>query len=325
MKKVLVVDFAACEGGALSVLKDYYNQVKNDKNNFYYFLLNDYYFDETDNIKIIVLKKYKRRINRLYFDYIVGRKYVKHINPNEILSLQNTIIRGTKVKQSVFIHQAIPFQTIKNFSFFIKNEIKYAIIQHLIGKVIISSAKKADKVIVQTKWMKEAIIDKCGIKPEKVEIHFPEVKIGKIKSIKKEKDNVIHFFYPTSDDLYKNNEIIFDCVNQLITDGITNFVVEMTINGESSKYIKKIGRISREDVISRYYDSILLFPSYIETLGLPLLEAKLCNSTIIASNTAFSHELLNNYNKASFFNPFSVDELKRVMIKQIKNEGEKNI
>ena len=43
--KVLVVDFAASERGALSILKEYYDEISNDKDNEYYFLLNDYYIE----------------------------------------------------------------------------------------------------------------------------------------------------------------------------------------------------------------------------------------------------------------------------------------
>lgn len=321
MSKILVVDFAACEGGALSVLKDYYEQIKNDKNNNYYFLLNDRYFAETENVKILVLKKYKKRIKRLLFDYLIGKKYVNKIKPDEILSLQNTIIRGTKVKQYVYIHQSIPFQKIKNFSFFKRNEIKYAIIQHLIGKSIINSAKKANKVIVQTNWMKAAVIEKCKIDSDKVEVCAPKIIIDKKKNNKIMNNDIVHFFYPTSNDIYKNNEIIYKCVKDIVKDGITNFCVELTINGESSEFIKKLGKISREEVFSKYNNSILLFPSYIETFGLPLLEAKMCESIIIASDTPFSHEILNDYNKVEFFDPMSSNELKKIMVKYIKKKG----
>ena len=45
---------------------------------------------------------------------------------------------------------------------------------------------------------------------------------------------------------------------------------------------------------------ITLFPSYIETFGLPLLEAKELNGIVLASDRPFSHEILDGYDKAIF-------------------------
>ena len=80
--KILFVDFAASNGGALSVLNDYYHKALDDKNNEYIFLLSDYYFEEKDNVKIIIKKKEKRWINRLVFDFFTGKKVVNKIMPD---------------------------------------------------------------------------------------------------------------------------------------------------------------------------------------------------------------------------------------------------
>lgn len=314
-KKIMIVDFAASTGGALSILKDYYNN-KTKMNNEYVFLLNDYYFPEKENIKIIKCSKYKSWLKRLKFDYFDGNKYIKKFNPDEILSLQNTIIRGTKKFQTVYVHQAIPFQNIKKFSFFKKREIKLAIIQNMIGICIINSIKKADKVIVQTKWMKKAVVEKCKIDDNKVLTQLPHINLG--NNIKKTRKIANQFFYPTSNQIYKNNEIIFEAVKILKDEGINNFAVEMTLVGNSTENIKKIGKISHEDVMKKYCESILIFPSYIETLGLPLIEARECNADIIASDTVFSHEILDDYKNKMYFNPFSAKELAEKMKEMIK-------
>ena len=108
--KTLVVDIPASGGGALTILKEYYEIAKKDEKNEYVFLLSDYYLEETNNIKIMVLKKYKKWINRLKFDFFVGKKIVKKTNPDIIFSLQNTIIWRTKVEQILYVHQPLPFQ-----------------------------------------------------------------------------------------------------------------------------------------------------------------------------------------------------------------------
>ena len=63
--------------------------------------------------------------------------------------------------------------------------------------------------------------------------------------------------------------------------------------------------------------SVLLFPSYIETFGLPLLEAKTIGSPIIASDTPFSKEITSNYNNVNYFDYSDEIKLAKLMIKQI--------
>ena len=58
--RIVVNDIAAQKGGALTVLKDFYNYVKeNDTENEWIFLLGEKLLEETDNIKIITLPKIK--------------------------------------------------------------------------------------------------------------------------------------------------------------------------------------------------------------------------------------------------------------------------
>ena len=49
-----------------------------------------------------------------------------------------------------------------------------------------------------------------------------------------------------------------------------------------------------------------------------MLEASMHGSPILASDCAFSHEVLDGYDKVRFFNPFDSLELKKEMIKSIK-------
>ena len=52
--RVVVNDIAASSGGVLTVLKDFYQYVKeNDRENEWYFLVGDDYIEPTENIHII--------------------------------------------------------------------------------------------------------------------------------------------------------------------------------------------------------------------------------------------------------------------------------
>ena len=78
--------------------------------------------------------------------------------------------------------------------------------------------------------------------------------------------------------------------------------------------------LSREDLYQAYVDNILIFPSYIETIGLPLLEAQYTNTLIFAADCPYSREVLEGYHNAYFFHPFQPQELADLMHKAIKGE-----
>ncbi|EME3525110.1 glycosyltransferase family 1 protein, partial [Enterococcus faecium] len=68
--KIVVNDIAASEGGALSVLNEFYAEIlaSEDKNEWFFFLGKDY-IPETNNIKVKTFPKIKKSwTRRLLFD-----------------------------------------------------------------------------------------------------------------------------------------------------------------------------------------------------------------------------------------------------------------
>lgn len=316
--KILVVDFAASEGGALTILKEFYEEAKKDKNNTYVFLLSGEYLKSASNIKVVIDGDKKKHFNRLVFDLWFGRKYVEKFSPDLIFSLQNTIVFGARRKQVIYVHQPIPFQNEKKFSFFKKREMRYAIIQHLLGFLVKKSVKSADGVVVQTKWMQTEVSNKTGKNSKEIFIVKPTVHMPDNTSAGRVDCNV--FFYPTSNYLYKNNGLLVDAAEEMTERGITDFQINLTIPGKSLKNIKYLGKIDRGEVLKRLSSSILVFPSYIESFGLPLLEAREIGTIVLAADTAFSREILDGYENAYFFDPFSVESLMCLMERCVKGE-----
>lgn len=319
--KIVVNDIAASIGGAMTVLRDFYTFIcENDRENEWIFLLNQRYFEETENVKIITLPKVKKSgLHKLWFDFVSGRRYIRKLKPDVILSLQNIITFGLKVPQAVYIHQSIPFQEVKKFSFLRGAERKLAVIQRLIGRIIKWSAKKSNLVIVQTKWMKDAVSRMCHIPEDRVLLNMPKVNVGVAQE--GTLDNTT-FFYPTAGAVYKNNDCLYRASRLLRAQG-TEHTVYMTLSPEKSEGdIICTGRLLHEDVLRWYRTSVLVFPSYIETVGLPLLEARAAGAVILAAETVFAREVLAGYENAYFFDPFQPEELAGLMKKVICGEIE---
>ena len=81
--------------------------------------------------------------------------------------------------------------------------------------------------------------------------------------------------------------------------------------------VKLIGKIPYEKVLCYYKSSdLMIFPSYIETLGLPLIEAQYFNLVILVLDLPYTRELLERYNNFSIFDR----DLKLKIFSLLKNK-----
>ena len=312
--RIIVNDFAASTGGATSILVSFYNYlVSSGDCNEWYFLLSDKYIEETENIHVVLLDKEKKsRIRRLLFDYVYGRRLISKLKPDAVFYLQNTFIHGVHVPQIAYMDQPIPFQTACNFSFFDLEQRPYAIYQHIIGYLVKNACKAADLIIVQTEWMREAIVEQCRISVSKIKKIPPDI-YGVCNKEKGSLDNH-KFFYPASLTYYKNHGCIVQAIECINKTKKLDIQVDFTIEtNEKMNFpydeINCIGNISHSEVMDRYSTETLIFPSYIETYGLPLAEARLSGGMILTADTPFAHEILEGYVNAYYFDPFQPEQL----------------
>jgi len=352
--RILVNDIAASKTGALAILMDFYEYVKvhHPEHEWIFLTGIDCIKDPPANITVRVMDEVKRsQKDRLRFDLMTGSRFLEELKPDIILSLQNTLTKGSirrktdlyskdgkllakagdKIPQVLYVHQPLGFQKNKKFSFLKKEEREYAVYQYLIGALIDASVKRADRVIVQTKWMKAAVEEKTGTAGDKIFCVLPDVGDMSSYRLKSLQDfDRTHFFFPSGEILYKNHELILKAAKLLNDRGIKDFKVHFTLASlkdvtereypDPNGNIYYSGRVSRQEVLMEYSKGTLLFPSYIETFGVPLAEAREVGTMILASDCPFSLEVLNGYQNARFFDPFNEKELADLMEQVIKGE-----
>lgn len=329
--RIMVFDVPAESGGALSVLHEFYNEFKLDQDNEYFFVLSLPELKETKNIKVLRFPWVKKSwFHRLYFDYVIAPKLTIKYKVDKVVSLQNIIIPWIKVYQSVLVHNALPFS---NYRFSIKESKLLWIYQNIIGRKIKRSVKRANHILVQTNWMKEKIIEQLCIESKKIEVKCSEIEITPKRTYLKTENSRTTFFYPASGAIFKNHKVIIEACLRLKKDGIPGYNVIFTLSGDENEDIAKlhntvkenqlpvefVGTLTREEVFDFYEKSILLFPSYIETVGLPLLEAKKTETPVIAADCEYAHEMLEDYDKAYYFDPFSCEALCKTVTDFLKS------
>lgn len=322
---IMVFDVPAESGGALSVLNEFYSELKADKKNNYIFVISTPKLEKTKNIQVLNFPWIKKSwLHRLFFDNIFAPNLIRKYSIDKILSLQNVIIPNTKIFQTVYIHNSLPFSEYR-FSFF-ENRLLW-IYQNILSKGIFKSIRKANKVIVQTEWMKKAVIEKLSVDESKIDVIPPKIDIEVKKFYVRPTDGLTTFFYPASAVEFKNHRVVVEACLKLKEVGVKNYEVIFTILGNENKNskdlykivkendlpVKFIGSISRKQVFDFYLKTILIFPSYIETVGLPLIEAKMHKTPILASDCYYSQEILKDNLETNFFSPFNSDQLYSLM------------
>lgn len=335
--KIMVFDVSAESGGALSILNDFYSKSKVDENNSWIFVISKPELKETENTIVLRYPWIKRSwLHRLYFDNFIAHKLIKTYGADEVLSLQNVIVPHTNVYQTVYVHNSLPFV---DYKFTIYRNKKIWIYQNILSKIIFSSIRNADKVIVQTNWMKKVCINKLKVNGEKIEVQTPKVDIEVNKSFEPTRESLSTFFYPASGVEFKNHKVIVEACLELKEAGIKNVKVIFTLKGNENENITKlykivkehclpvdfIGSISRQEVFGFYSKAVLIFSSYIETVGLPLIEAKMHKTPILASDCVFSREILDEYDRVSFFDPFNYKELANKIYEIIDESSKENV
>ncbi|MBR1893294.1 MAG: hypothetical protein IJ815_07170, partial [Lachnospiraceae bacterium] len=178
MKKIAVLDIAASKTGALSILQDFAAFVrKYDKENEWYFITGaEGLIEPSEHLHVLPRPDVKfSKVNRLKFDHFTGAHYLSSLGCDVVFSMQNTLPKGNIMgrdgkcaKTAVYVHQPLGYQTWKKFSPFKRYEREYAMYQYLIAREIDASVRRADKVIVQTEWMKDAVAKKTGISRDKI-------------------------------------------------------------------------------------------------------------------------------------------------------------
>lgn len=324
-KIVFVNNTAATSGGALTILIQFIENVaiNFDENYvFYIFCTVDLKQYNSQKIKIINNIKGKSWKNRILWDLRGLKKWSKEksIYPDLLISLQNTGIYGfNNVPQVIYLHQSLPYYKDAKWSLLKAEERSLWIYKHIYRHIIGMSIRN-NYIIVQTEWMKKIVSDMHKVKKDKIYVIPPSIKNIDIKNVNNiKRDGEIMIFYPSIPVKYKNHKVLLEAIKLLKKENkVNNLKLILTID-KSTKYsldlyeylvennlqneVKFIGKVSYKEVLEYYKASdIVVYPSYVETYGLPLIEAAQFKKNIIVSDLDYAREALKGYEGVKFVN-----------------------
>ena len=340
MKTIVISGINLFQGGPLSIYKDCLNSIIETKmhlNNKIIVLVHkkELFAEYEDKFNIIEFPlSRKNYFIRIWYEYIYFYFFSLRKNVDIWLSIHDITPNVKATQRYVYCHNASPFYKMTSFE---KRHSPRLRLFNLFYKYLYKiNIKKNDGVIVQQFWLKKKFQELYGVK--QILVSYPNFSENYFDNnlednASKTISNI--FFYPSFPRVFKNFEIICEATRQLVSKGITNFEVVLTIDGSENKYTKDIvseyssiqnikftGLLSRENVFRNYEkSSYLIFPSKLESWGLPITEYKAFNKPMILADLDYSKEALGDYDRVVFFNPYKAEELASIMEKVIKNEN----
>ena len=330
MKKLIIVSAVnLVEGGPLTVLQGCLRYLSANLSTEFEIiaLVNRKELFPFENIKYLEFPASKKSwFNRLYYEYHYFSKLAKQLKPFLWLSLHDITPNVTANRLAVYCHNPSPFYKL-SFKEAMMDP-KFALFNIFYKFLYRINIKKSNFVIVQQDWLRQEFIKTYKIK----NVIVSHLNVYN-EHFEKEADKVISpdsnfiFFYPAFPRVFKNFEVICKASEILLKQGIYNFQVIFTIFGAENCYsryiynsfkhiknIKFVGILSRDTVLELYNNvNCVIFPSKLETWGIPITEAKLFMKPLLLADLEYAHETLGAYDKVKFFDPDDAEQLADAM------------
>lgn len=275
----------------------------------------------------------KNWVIRMFYEYIYFYFLSLKLSPLIWISLHDMTPNVRSKYQYVYMHNPSPFfQKRKG----LKLSLKFRLFVLFYKYIYRINVKKNTAVIVQQDWFRTKIAELCEIPPEKIIVAYPE--LPKAFCDYDGSYNQGQFFFNAFPREFKNFEVVCEAANILNGGNLMrfNWNIYLTIDGSENDYSKQIvekykenshihfiGVVSKEKCEEYYKSSeALIFPSLLETWGLPISEFKLYNKKMILADLPYAHEAAGGADKVCFFNPSDAELLADIMESVIRKNDE---
>ena len=306
-----------CHGGGFLLLKQVLKSTLNSKVKLGGSLSNELVKD--NKLSVSSLGEVKL-FNSGLVHYLISNFYLfkKRTDYSVYLFFGNTPpLFKLKGKVILYIHSKLIVEPLRSHSIPIKSRLKL-VVHKLLIKFF---SKNVDLIVVQTPSMKSLAEDQM---PSNKIICFPfynyEVKANTTNKI-------YDFIYPSYGYTYKNHKNLIEGLIKLSYKGFFPSIVLALDSGIDLKLIKKIESkikefnlniklILDEDIngVNKLYKQsrCLIWPSFTESLGLPIIEAFHNDLDIVASDLDYINDLV-KIPDSWLFDPYSAEEIANCM------------
>lgn len=274
-------------------------------------------------------------LHRLWCEYVTMHRISKKIGQIDLwISLHDTSPRVVAKHQVVYCHNSYPFFRWRWYHLWQNYRIVcFALFTKFIYRINLHCN---NYVIVQQEWFREAFRNMFGFAHNQIIVAPPQQSESlEIHQLHKSNEVTYRFIYPAYPDVHKNYECICEATRMLEQEvGRGRFEVILTTDGSFNRYsrwlqkrwgsvdsLKFCGFLSREQLYERYSQSdCLVFPSQVETWGLPISEFSVTGRPMLLADLPYAHESAAGSAQTAFFNPHKPEQLKELMLRLIHSD-----
>jgi glycosyltransferase involved in cell wall biosynthesis len=267
----------------------------------------------------------KSWINRVRFEFCDLLMISRRLRADLWLSMHDITPNVHAKARAVYCHNASPFYSLRFHE--IARSGRFAAFTLLYGILYRINIRKNAAVIVQQDWIRREFVRRYA--PRQVIVAHPIPLCNEFSLADPEPNEVrrcFTYFYPAYPRPFKNFEVLLDAVALIEQTTDKEFQVWLTFDETTNSYAREIvnkyrslrsvrwiGILDRNQVLERYrHTDCLVFPSKLETWGLPISEFKRSNRPMIVADLPYASETVGTYEKVAFFkhdDPVGLSEL----------------
>ena len=281
-------------------------------------------------------------LRRLYFEYLQTRSLSRDLAPYLWLSMHDVTPSTSASVRAVYCHNPAPFYEMPMGELFRdKTFTLFSFFYRFLYRINIG---KNDFVIVQQEWLRKEFRKRYPIRTVIVaHPSIPPFATNDLPAKLAAHKGRLLFFYPALARSFKNFELLFEAVCLLEHRRTSGFEVQVTIDGTENSYARSLrkrfghltnitwlGKQTRKRVEEIYMEAdCLIFPSKLETWGMPISEWKRTGKPMLVADLPFAHETVGDYSEVSFLDtrdaPALALSMERIMQGTAKFAGSQSV
>ena len=245
-------------------------------------------------------------LRRLHLEWFGFRRLSRELKPDVWLSLHDITPRVEAPRQYVYCHNPAPFCTVtvplesldRSFMLF----------RRFYGLLYRCFIHRNAAIIVQQQWLRDQFKQRFG-----------QQRNGALPRT---------FFYPAFPRVFKNVELLGECAAHLERNSAWSGKILITLDGSENAYARTmreryghlrslvfLGLQDRLQMETLYSEcDAVIFPSLLETWGLPISEAKARKIPVLAADLPYARETVGNYDAIRFFDPQDAESLAQLLL-----------
>lgn len=275
-------------------------------------------------VKTIVFPESKRSWGmRLLLEWHQFHALSRQLQPDLWLSLHDITPRVKARRQVVYCHNPSPFYHITLREAML--EPKFLLFNWFYKYLYRVNIHRNYAVVVQQNWLRSEFV-RLYLLHNVIVAHPVKQKLLHLIQIGLQDKKTV-FLYPALPRVFKNIEILCQAAELLPEKIQAGVEIRLTIDGTENSYARNlvrrfngvkalrfIGRQSREEMAVHYVQcATVLFPSKLETWGLPISEAKAAGKPLLVADLPYAYETVGTYASVSFLPPNDAEAWSRAI------------